>query len=172
MAVTMKYRGSRVALLGLLFALALVLSLVESSLGGFDLVPGVKPGLSNIVVMYCVFFLGVREAYLMSLLKAGFVLMIRGPIGAAMSLCGGLCSVTVMLLLTMGKEGRDRVYFTSICGGLSHNAGQLLMAALVLKSGLVFYYLPVLALSGAAMGVLTGFLLRLLMPHFKRIFLK
>ncbi|MBO1687944.1 hypothetical protein HJU46_17865, partial [Clostridium butyricum] len=60
--------------------------------------------------------------------------------------------------------------FLSICGGLAHNAGQLLMAAIVLKSTMVFYYFPVLALFGIAMGVLTGALLRGLMPHFNRIF--
>ena len=44
------------------------------------------------------------------------------------------------------------------------------MAAAVLKRAMVFYYFPALALFGIAMGVLTGALLRSLMPHFKRIF--
>ena len=57
----MKYRASKVAFLGLLFALSVVLSLVESSLAPMVPVPGVKLGLSNIVTMYCLFCLGWRR---------------------------------------------------------------------------------------------------------------
>ena len=164
----MKYRASKVAFLGLLFALSVVLSLVESSLAPMVPVPGVKLGLSNIVTMYCLFCLGWREAYTLAALKSLFVLLTRGPVGAAMSLAGGLVSVTAMLLLRALPKKPSEL-FTSICGGLMHNAGQLVMAVLLL-TGAVLYYFPVLALGGVAMGALTGLLLRLLRPHFNRIF--
>ena len=163
-----KYRASKVAFLGLLFALSVVLSLVESSLAPMVPVPGVKLGLSNIVTMYCLFCLGWREAYSLAALKSLFVLLTRGPVGAAMSFAGGLVSVTAMLLLRALPKKPSEL-FTSICGGLMHNAGQLVMAVLLLN-GAVLYYFPVLALGGVAMGALTGLLLRLLRPHFNRIF--
>ena len=128
-------------------------------------VPGVKLGLSNIVTMYCLFCLGWREAYSLAALKSLFVLLTRGPVGAAMSFAGGLVSVTAMLLLRALPKKPSEL-FTSICGGLMHNAGQLVMAVLLLN-GAVLYYFPVLALGGVAMGALTGLLLRLLRPHFK-----
>ena len=163
----MKYRASRAAAMGLLFALSIVLSFAESALIPPLPVPGLKIGLSNIVTMYCLFCMGRREAYMIAVLKSMFVLFTRGAVGAAMSLAGGLASVTVML----GAEREKRSFlFISVCGGLAHNAGQLFMAAAVLKSAMVFYYFPALALFGIAMGVLTGVLLRSLMPHFKRIF--
>lgn len=164
----MRYRASRTALLGILFALSLVLSFFESAFAGLIPIPGFKPGLSNIVVMYCLFFLGSREAYILAILKAAFVLMTRGWVGACMSLSGGLVSVTVMLVLYLCKRKDD--LFCSVCGGLAHNVGQLLMASLVLKSNAVFYYFPVLAIAGIGMGILTGMVLRYLRPHFERLF--
>ena len=166
----MKYRASKVTLLGLLFALAVVLSILESSIPAWVTIPGVKLGLSNIVTMYSLFCLGCREAYCLAVLKSLFVLMTRGPVGAAMSFAGGLCSVTVMLLLSRLGRQRSSELFVSICGGLFHNLGQLLMAVLLLESTAVLYYFPILAVSGVGMGIVTGFLLRLLMPHFRRIF--
>ena len=130
----MKYRASKVAFLGLLFALSVVLSLVESSLAPMVPVPGIKLGLSNIVTMYCLFCLGWREAYSLAALKSLFVLLTRGPVGAAMSFAGGLVSVTAMLLLRALPKKPSEL-FTSICGGLMHNAGQLVMAVLLLLSG-------------------------------------
>ena len=47
----------RVALLGMLFALAMVLSWLEGLVTPLlGLPPGVKPGLANIVVMYALLF--------------------------------------------------------------------------------------------------------------------
>lgn len=163
----MKYRASKTALMGLLFALSLVLSFVESAFSGFIPIPGIKPGLSNIVVMYCLFFLGKKEAYALGALKAFFVFLTRGPVGAVMSLSGGLLSVTVMLLLARGERSP---LFVSVCGGLSHNAGQLAAASVLLNSGMVFYYFPALAVAGVAMGVFTGVTLRLLTPYLKKRF--
>ena len=44
----------------------------------------------------------------------------------------------------------------SVAGGVSHNAGQILMAMLILQTKQLLVYLPVLAVSGIAGGVLTG----------------
>lgn len=162
----MKYRASKIALMGLLFALAMALSWIESAFSGLIPIPGVKPGLSNIVVMYCLFFLGPRDAFTLAALKALFVCLTRGPVGAAMSLAGGVLSLLGMLLL---RRGGCSVLFVSVCGGLLHNAGQLVAAFFILSSSAVFYYFPVLAVAGMGMGVLTGVSMRLLTPHFKRI---
>lgn len=59
----------------------------------------------------------------------------------------GLVSVTAMLLLRALPKKPSEL-FTSICGGLMHNAGQLVMAVLLLN-GAVLYYFPVLALGAS-----------------------
>lgn len=163
----MRSHVSRIALLGVLFSLSIVLSFVEASISAFVPIPGIKLGLSNIVIMYCLFFLGKRDACTLALLKALFVLL-RSPIGAAMSLSGGLLSVIIMIVVMKRKKSSQ--LFVSICGGVFHNIGQLIMASIVLKSTMVFYYFPILAISGIIMGSFTGILLRLLSPYVNRMF--
>ncbi len=159
-----------VAFLGLMFALAMALSLLESMIPALPMLPpGVKLGLSNIVTMYCLFFLGARSAFTVAALKSCFVLLLRGPAGASMSLAGGLLSVLVMRLLLLSKQMREQVPLVSIVGAISHNVGQLLAASVLLRSAAALYYLPVMILAGVGMGVLTGLTLRLVMPYFQRL---
>ncbi len=153
----------RVAFSGLLLALAIALSFAEGMLPALPMLPpGVKLGLSNIVTMYAVFFLGLGQALLIAVLKSLFVLLTRGPTGAFLSVLGGLLSVCVMVLLA--KIPHFSRLFISIGGAVSHNLGQLLGAVLLLRSGYALYYAPVLILSGIGMGLLTGVLLRFVMP--------
>lgn len=83
--------------------------------------PGVKLGLSNIVTMYCVFFLGWRQAYTLAVLKGSFALLTRGFTAACMSTAGGLVSVTVMLLLILPKKLDLSYTLISVLGSLGHN---------------------------------------------------
>ncbi len=167
--MTPKHRAAyKVAVPGLMLALALVLSLFESMLPALPFLPvGVKLGLSNIVTMYCLLFLGAKTAFAVAVLKALFVLLTRGAIGAALSLSGGLCSVCLMLLFKRMPGLGDRLI--SVAGAISHNIGQLILASIILKSIYTFYYLPVMILSGVGMGLITGILLRLVMPYLKNV---
>ena len=50
--------------------------------------------------------------------------------------------------------------FNIICigmgGGISHNIGQLICAALILNNINFFYYLPILIISGSIVGAIVG----------------
>lgn len=62
----------------LMFAAAIVLSIVENMLPPIVVaVPGVKFGLSNIAVMYALFFLGKKQAYTIAILKGLFAFITR-----------------------------------------------------------------------------------------------
>ena len=56
----------------------------------------------------------------------------------------------------------------SIIGAVCHNVGQLI-AARFLISQFLFYYIPVLLISGVIMGVLTGTMFGHLTPYLKKI---
>ena len=160
-------RVRQTVLMGLMFALAMVLSYVESMITVPGLPPGVKLGLSNIVTMYCVFFLGWKQAYTLAVLKGFFALLTRGFTAACMSPAGGL--VSVMLLLILPKKLNLSYTLISVLGSLGHNFGQLLMASVIMKSGFVIYYLPIMAVSGVGMGVATGVLLRVMLPYMNKL---
>lgn len=161
---------AQLATMGMLFALAMALSFIESTLPALPMLPqGVKLGLSNIVTMYCLFSMSGRDAFTLAVLKSGFVLLLRGPVGGLISLCGGLASVAAMLLLLRVPKLRLSTLTISIAGAVLHNVGQLTAAHLVVGSGFVFYYLPVMLISGIVMGVLTGMVLRLTYPYLERL---
>ncbi|MDD3192324.1 MAG: Gx transporter family protein [Oscillospiraceae bacterium] len=159
----------RICFMGLLFAVAVVLSYIEGMIVIPGLPPGVKLGLSNIVTMYCVFFLGVPGAYTIAALKALSVLLMRGPTGALLSLLGGLLSVTVMLLLLRMKKAGLSYLVISIFGAIGHNMGQLLGAALLTGTTLTLYYFPILILSGIGMGFVTGLVLKTVLPAVEKL---
>lgn len=157
----------KVALTGMLFALAIALSFLESFITlGIGLMPGVKIGLANIVVMYALLFMSRKYALALVLLKAGFSLLVRGPMAGALSLVGGLVSLAIMALLLLMRP-KPSVLLVSVAGALGHNLGQFFTIRLLLGPTLV-YYLPVLLVSGVAMGVITSLSLRVLLPALQK----
>ena len=115
-----------IALSGLLFALAMALSFIEGTLVIPGLLPGMKLGLANIVVMYALFFMGPKQALVLDVLKAFFVFLVSGWTAGFLSLCGGLLSLLVMWLLYYHCPLRPTWFILSVCGALAHNVGQLL----------------------------------------------
>lgn len=155
------------AFTGMLFALALALSWLESLVTPLlGLPPGVKLGLANIVVMYALLALSRRQALLLVVLKAGFALLTRGATAGLLSLCGGLLSLGVMVLMLLPRR-RPSVWLLSIAGAVCHNLGQLLVVRLWMGP-LTLYYGPVLLLAGIAVGSLNAVLLRALLPAIQK----
>ncbi len=150
----------RLCLYGLLIALAFVLSYVETLIPVAAVsffVPGMKIGLANIVVMVALYTLGARDAFILSLIRIFLVgLTFGNTVSMVYSLSGGLLSYIVMLLLKL--TGKFSMVTVSIAGGIFHNVGQILMAALVLENAGVMGYIPVLAVSGTVTGLLIGLL--------------
>lgn len=161
---------SRLALMGLLFALAMTLSFLESLLPALPMLPpGIRLGLSNIVTMYALFLMGPVSGFTIAVLKSLFVLLTRGAVASVMSVAGGLLSVLVMLLLSRLPEVNKQYLLLSIFGGGAHNVGQLVAARWIINNHYVWYYLPVLILAGVLMGSLTGVAFRVVMPYLNRI---
>ena len=163
----------RLALMGLLFALAMALSFLESLLPALPMLPpGIRLGLSNIVTMYALFVLGPVSGYTIAVLKALFVLLTRGAVAAAMSAAGGVFSVRVMLLLSLLPGIKEQYLLLSVFGGAAHNIGQLVMARFIINNQYVWYYFPVLLVAGLLMGAITGMALRVVLPYLNRLNLK
>ena len=159
----------RIALSGLLFALAMALSFMEGTLTIPGLLPGMKLGLANIVVMYALFFMGPRQALVLDVLKALFVFLVSGFTAGFLSLCGGLLSLLVMAVLYYVVPVRPTWFILSVCGALSHNVGQLLGAGVIISSSLSLYYAPVMLVLGLVMGALTSITLKALLPALGRL---
>ena len=147
-------KPEKVAQYGLLTALALALSWVESLLPPLG-VPGVKLGLPNLAIVFALYRLGFREACVISLARVVLVTLLFGN-GAALaySIAGAALSLSLMGLLK--KTGKFSSVGVSVAGGVAHNAGQILVAMALLETSRLAWYLPVLWISGTVAGVLVG----------------
>ena len=147
-------KTKRLVLLAMLTAVAMILSYVESLLPSVG-IPGVKMGLANIAVIFALFRFGWKEAAALSLVRVVLVSLLFGSIGAMLySLAGAVLSLAVMALLR--RTDRFSTVGVSVAGGVAHNAGQILMAMLILQTRQLLGYLPVLAVAGIGGGILTG----------------
>ena len=158
--------GKTIARFGLLIALALVLSYLESLLPLSFGVPGIKLGLPNLVVIFALYRLSPRSAAVISLIRVLLSAVLFGSVlSLAYSAAGAVLSFLVMWgMQRSGKFGETGV---SVAGAVAHNAGQILTAMLVLETGRLVWYLPVLCLSGTAAGICIGLLSAVLVRRIK-----
>lgn len=149
----------RTAYMGMYLAVALILSYVESLIPISVGIPGVKLGLANLIVVIMLYLADWREALLISVLRIVLSGAMFGNLfGILYGLAGGLFSFLVMALLI--KSDRFHVVTVSICGGVAHNMAQLVVAAFLVESYYVIYYMPVLLIAGMLTGTLVGIISR------------
>ena len=163
-------KTKRIAFAGLMLAVIAALSALEHTLPPLPLLPpNVKLGLSNIITMYCVFFISRTQAAALNTAKSFFVFLMRGPVAAVLSFCGGMLSICVIILLIAIFRERISYASVSVAGAIAHNIGQFIAVSVILYSPYIIYYLPVLIVSGIIMGTLTGTLLKVVLPVLNQI---
>ena len=157
-------KTKKIALTGLLIALALILSYLESLVPLSFAVPGVKLGLPNIAVVFALYRLRTRTAAAISLLRVALAALLFGSVlSLAYSAAGAVCSFAVMWLLR--RSGRFGCTGVSVAGAVVHNLAQIAAAALLLETASLTWYIPVLCLSGTIAGVCIGLLSALLIAR-------
>ena len=155
-------RVRRLALCALLAAVALTIFVLEAQIPLPAPIPGLKLGLSNIVILFTLFALGRKEALAVLLVRILLGNLFTGQLMAMLySLCGGLLSFLVMALLRR-KLPVGQIWVAGVLGGLCHNIGQMAVAVAVTQSEQLLYYLPVLELCGLLTGAFTGLCAQLL----------
>ena len=152
------------AVMGLLFASAASLNMLESLFSAF-LPAGMRVGLSNIVIMTAILCINLPSAALLTLLKAVMVLLTRGVTAGIMSLCGSFAAFAVTALL-FRKSGCSYILI-SVLGAIAHSMGQLSAAALLMSTAYVFAYAPVLVIASVVTGICTGIVLKTVFPMLK-----
>ena len=162
-------KTKKLALMALLTAIALTIFVIEAQIPAPVPVPGVKLGLANIITLIAMCLLGKKEAGAVLLVRVIMGAMFAGsPSTFLFSATGGLFAYLVMCL-TVGLFGEDRLWIVSALAGIAHNAGQLLACVLVVKTPGVFAYAPILAASGVVTGVFTGFAAQYLLKALKKL---
>ena len=148
-------KSREVAEYGLMVALAMVLSYVEAQMPVFFAVPGMKLGLTNLVVLIALVRRGEKSAFFINLVRIVLTAFTFGSMSAMLySLAGGIASFLVMVICRRSRK--FSLAGVSVAGGIAHNAGQILVAMFALETARLIYYLPFLMISGTAAGLAVG----------------
>lgn len=163
-----KNKVQTVALYGLMVALAFVFSYFESLIPFNFGIPGVKLGLANLVVVVALYIMKPSQAFSISLIRIFLTSLTFGNITVSLpySLCGGILSFVVMYL---AKKTKLSILGVSMLGGICHNIGQIIVAALIMETPNIAYYLPVLLVAGLLTGLLLGVVSKIVIDRFQKM---
>ncbi|MGN0531487.1 MAG: Gx transporter family protein [Eubacterium sp.] len=164
-----KSKVKNIALYGVMIALAMIFSYLESFIPINLLipVPGVKLGLANIVVLFALYTMRVGDAVVIAVIRvllSGFIF--GNPMTIAYSLAGSLLSIAAMYLL---KKTDLSIIGVSMVGGITHNIGQLIVAVILTSTVRIAYLVPVLLVTGMVTGLLMGVAAKLVIPRVEAI---
>ena len=158
----------KLSLLGLLLAFALILSYIESLVPFFMGVPGMKLGLPNMAIVLLLYLYGEKEDILVNILRIVVSGLLFGTLfGILFSLSGAVFSFIAMVIAK--KTNILDICGVSVIGGITHNIAQLLVAAYVVRTSGIIFYLPALLIMGTITGYLNGFIAAHSMPLVRKI---
>ena len=145
----------KIAYLGLFAAVAIIFGYVESLIPFFAGIPGIKLGLANLAVLFILEKYTWKEASVVSIVRIFVIGFLFGNLFSILySLAGAALSLTVMTI--MKKKSGFIILGISVAGGVSHNVGQLIVAAIIVENTSLLYYAPALLISGVVTGLLIG----------------
>lgn len=157
-------RTERLAKMGLLLALGMILSYVEALFPIAPSMPGVKIGLANMLVVLLLYSYGWKYGMLYQFSRIFLTAMLFGSLfGCIYSLAGAALSMAVMI----GLKKTDFLDMAgiSMAGGIAHNIGQLIIAYLIVQNTAIGWYIPVLLITGALSGYVIGFISEILLKR-------
>jgi heptaprenyl diphosphate synthase len=141
-----------------LAAAAVALSAVEAAFP--SPLPGVKPGIANIVVLLVLHQYGWRTALWISLLRVVVSSLLLGSFlspGFVLSFTGACCSLAALGVARLLPRAWFGPVTQSVLAALAHMAGQVALAYLWLipHAGLA-YFIPFLAAAALVFGAING----------------
>lgn len=142
--------------IAILTSICAVISILESLFTFIgDIVPGLKLGLANIVIIFALYEYDFKTAFLVSIIRVLIVALLRTGFGINFffSLSGAIFSIIFMYIF---KKTRLSIIGVSIIGSVFHSIGQVLVGMLLLDNYNVIYYLPYLLLFSIPTGIVIG----------------
>ena len=144
--------AKKISYISMLSALAIVFGYIESIFPAAP-IPGIKLGLSNIVILFAIYRMDKTSAFFIMFIKVLVTSLLFSGLNVFLySFAGGLLSLIAMVCFKRFFSIKG----VSIIGGVCHNIGQIFVAAFMMQTTAVFVYLPALLISGVIVGFITG----------------
>ena len=152
-------------------ALATVLNILESFIPIFsNFVPGIKLGLTNIIIILVLYSYSFKDALIVSILRVFLVGILRTglfSISFFFSLGGAILSICMMFVVK--KFTKLSIVGVSIVGSFFHSIGQIIVAIIMLRNINMIYYLPWILLFSVPTGCLIGVVSKEIYSHLKNL---
>lgn len=162
-------KTKEITTISILAAMSIVIGILESLITPLgDILPGLKLGLANIIILFALYTYNFKTSLIISLIRVFIVALLRTGFGFNFffSLGGAILSIIVMAL---AKKTHLSLIGVSILGSISHSIGQVLIGIFLLKNSNIIYYLPYLALFSIPTGIIIGVITKKLINSTKNI---
>ena len=154
-----------------LSAIAIGLSLIESVLP--SPMPGVKPGLANIITLYAMYRFNFRTAIWVSILRVFATSLILGQFLSPtfmLSLAGSLLSLLTLYFSIKLPSRFFSPIGLSVLSSFAHITGQLLLVRLwLIPHASIYYLIPIYSAAALAFGLINGWITYRLLKHHNSI---
>lgn len=147
----------KVSFLGIMTALACIMSYIEFLIPFSVGIYGVKLGLANLVILCLLYRQGVKEAFMVSVVRVFLVSMLFANMAVFLYSAAG-AGFSLFIMWVAKKSRRLSLIMVSILGGICHNIAQLAVAVFLVEHIILWNYLPVLLISGIITGGVIGYL--------------
>ena len=141
-----------------LSAIAVALSLIEFFFP--SPVPGVKPGIANIIILYTIFKFDLRMGIWVSIIRVFVTSIILGSFLSPtffLSLSGALFSLFSLIIFKNLSPKYFSLISFSLIASLAHIIGQFIIVRLwIIPHNGIFYLLPIFILSAFIFGLVNA----------------
>ena len=157
-------KTKKITLLAVFTVIALVIGAAELYIPFIPGLPGIKLGVSNIVVLTAVYFFGFREALAVAIIKVVLLTFMFGNGSSCIySFAGSLSAVAVMGILK--NFSCFSPVGVSMAGSFFHVTAQIICSFFILKSEYIFSYYPVIIFCSIITGTVTGIVAKLIIER-------
>lgn len=155
-------KTTKLVTLSLLTALSIIFSIVESQLP--VIVPGIKLGLSNIIILIVLYTYSLKEVIQVGIVKVLVVNTLLGTLFSYvffLSFFGNLFAILTMYLIK--KLQIFSIYGDSITGAFFFSLGQIVIASILLNNIHLMLYFPLISILSLFTGLFTASIAKIIL---------
>lgn len=150
-------KTKKLAHMSLMVGYSLILYIIESYMPNplIAIFPGAKLGIANIVTLTSLVLFGLKDTFIILSVRVIMSSIFAGPISYLLfSIVGSYLSLIFMYLAL--KINKFSLIGVSVIGAIGHNIGQLAVAGMIIKNGMIFGYLPYMLFASIITGLFVG----------------
>ena len=145
--------------LSIFLSLSIILYIIESFVNFFVFIPGIKLGLSNIVVLIVIYIYGAKEGFKIGFMKVFFTSLFRSGFGLNFILSLGGIFLSVLVSGLLKKTSKFSIVGLSIISANFHILGQIIIMSIIYRTYILYMsYLPYMILVTIISGTITGYI--------------